>query len=247
MRLTARFLSIVGLLFCLTHAATAQTADEIVEKHIAASGGRDALLKLKSRRMTGTISLMTPVGNISGDIEVTNEAPNKSRSVMKIDLPGGLGQMTVDQRFDGQTGYVLDTLQGNRDITGNQLENMKSSFFPTPLLNYKDHGATVELAGKEKAGNRDAYVLLFKPKTGSVLRIYLDASTYLPIKTVVKIDVPQLGRELEQTNETSDYRDVNGIKVPFQMTAISEVQTYTITVKRVEHDVTLDDSLFSKP
>ena len=123
------------------------------------------------------------MGDVSGAIETLNEAPNKSRNLMKLDLSSlGIGQVVIDQRFDGQSGYVLDTLQGNRDVTGDQLEDMKNQMFPNPFLNYKEMGATVELLGKEKMGERDAYSLSFKPKSGPVLRGYLDAETYLPIK-----------------------------------------------------------------
>src|SRR6516165_2338544 len=134
-----------------TRTAAAQSADEIVEKYLTAVGGRSALAKLTSRTMTGMITLSTPQGDVSGPVEIYSAAPNKSRTVVKLDLTAlGAGQVTVDQRFDGTSGYVIDTLQGNREITGGQLDNMRNNAFPSPLLNYKDRGATVELAGREK-------------------------------------------------------------------------------------------------
>ena len=74
---------------------------------------------------------------------------------------------------------MLDNIQGNREITGNQLENMKNSMFPSPFLSYKERGAAVELAGKEKVNGREAYVLIYKPGSGSVARQFIDAETYL--------------------------------------------------------------------
>src|SRR5262245_55444623 len=112
----------------------AQTADDIVEKALTAMGGRAALGKLTSRSSTGTISIATPNGDITGTIELYNKAPNKSRTLVKIDLSSlGLGQVVQDQRFDGTVGYAIDSMNGNRDITGDQLEAMRSSTFPTPL------------------------------------------------------------------------------------------------------------------
>jgi hypothetical protein len=230
------------------HLASAQTADEIIEKSITALGGRAAHAKLKSRLTTGTIVFATPAGEISGTIEVLNAAPNKIRTVVKADLSAvGAGQLVVDQRFDGSAGYVLDTMQGNRDITGNQLDNLRNGGFPHPFLNYKDMGTTVKLAGKEKVGDRDAYVLVFDPTSGSAVRQYIDAETYLPTKSVIRVDVPQLGGELEQTNEYLDYKDVDGIKLPFQVKSTSSVQNFNVTVTKVEHNTTVDQSLFSKP
>jgi zinc protease len=246
MRTTGRLLTIVGLLLGLVQAASAQTADEIIEKHLAAIGGRAALEKLKSRSTVGTVTLSTPLGDISGPVEIMNEAPNKTRTAMTLEVPT-IGQIVIDQRFDGQNGYVIDSLQGNRDITGDQLEAMKNGSFPTPFLNHKTMGGTVELAGKEKAGERDAFVLIVKRQSGPPLRAYIDAESYLPIKTVVKINVPQLGREIEQTSEFSDYREVDGVKIPFEVRNVSSVQTLVVKITKVEHNVHLDESLFSKP
>ena len=124
---------------------------------------------------------------------------------------------------------------------------MRSSTFPTPLLRYKEEGARVELLGKEKAGDRDAYVLRVTPKTGPASRQFLDAETYLLVKSVVTVNVPQLGTTLEQTVEVSDYRDVDGVKVPYRMRSVNQVQSLTITFTKVEHNTAIEDSAFAKP
>jgi len=236
----------VTLLGC-AQTTFAQTADEIIDKYLTAIGGRAALGKLTSRTTTGTITLSTPGGDVSGPVEIYNQAPNKSRTLIKLDLSSfGAGQMTFDQRFNGTAGYVIDTLQGNRDIAGNQLENMKNASFPTPFLNYKELGATAELGGKEKIGAREAYVIIFRPKSGSVARQFIDTESYLPIRTMIKVELPQFG-EVEQTTEFSDYRDVDGIKVAFSVHATSSVQTSTVAITKVEHNTKIDDALFSKP
>jgi outer membrane lipoprotein-sorting protein len=242
-----RLVLLLLFLGCVQFAA-AQTADEIIEKHLAAMGGRAALNNIKSRSTKGTITVSTPVGELTGPIEVLNQVPNKARTFIQLDLSAlGLGKVIQDQRFDGTTGYAIDTLQGNRDITGDQLELMKNAQFPNALMNYKEMGATVELADKEKVGDRDAYVLIGKPKTGPVVRQYIDAETYLPIKGVFKVMVPQLGTEVEQSNETSDFRTVDGVKVPFQVKTVSSLQTVLVTVTQVEQNKPIDASLFSKP
>jgi hypothetical protein len=241
-------LGLAALLLAWTHVAAAQTVDDVVEKHLAAIGGRPALGKIKSRSIAGTIVLMTPAGDMSGSVELLNAVPNKVRTVIKVDLSSlGAGQLVIDQRFDGKTGYVLDSLQGNRDITGNQLDNLRNSSFPNPLLNYKELGFAASLKGKEKVGDRDAFVLVLEPTSGSVVRQFIDAETYMLLKQVVKVDVPQLGQEVEQATEFSDYREVDGVKLPFRVQASSTVQNYTITVSKMEHNGPVDDTLFAKP
>jgi len=228
--------------------ARAQTADEVVEKYLTATGGRAALGKVTSRTATGTISVTTPAGDLTGSIELYNRAPNKVRTVVKIDASAlGVGQILQDQRFDGTAGYSIDSLNGNRDITGDQAEIMRNSTFPTPFLRYKEEGARVELLGKEKAGDRDAYVLRFTPKAGPASRQFVDAETSLLLKTVVTVNVPQLGTDIEQTVDFSDYRDVDGVKVPYRMRSVNQLQALTITFTKVDHNAPIDDRSFAKP
>src|SRR6516165_1054671 len=139
MKLVSQWLAAVALIVSLAPAASAQTADEVVEKYLTAIGGRQALAKLTSRTMVGTISLTTPGGEVSGPIEIENQAPTKSRMLITLDLSSfGVGKVVVDQRFDGTTGYVIDTFQGNHDLTGDQLEIMKYGAFPSPFLSYRE-------------------------------------------------------------------------------------------------------------
>ena len=240
-------LLLAALVLGWTQAAAAQTADEIVEKYLTAIGGRAALAKLTSRTTLGTITLSTPQGDLSGPLEIYNQVPNKSRTVGQA---GSVGvrrrKMTVDQRFDGTAAYVIDTLQGNRDIVGSQLENMKNAAFPTPLLNYQERGVTLALAGKEKIGDRDAYLLVLTPKSGSAARQSPRRRYLCEIRSVVKVELPQFG-EVEQMTEFADYRDVDGVKVPFAVKATSAVQSSSIVITKVEHNAKIDQALFSKP
>jgi outer membrane lipoprotein-sorting protein len=225
-----------------------QSATDVLERSLTALGGRAAHSKLQSRSATGTIALTTPAGDIAGTLELLNAAPNKTRMLLKADLTAlGAGELVVDQRFDGNVGYVLDSLQGNREITGNQLDNMKNSSFPHPFMDFKDRGTSAQLAGKESVGGRDAYVVVFDPASGSQVRNYIDAETYLPIKTVMKVDIPQLGQEVEQTTEFFDYKEVDGVKIPFRIKTSSSIQSITITLTAVNHNVKVDDALFVKP
>lgn len=243
-----RIMLAVLVLLAPAHLAAAQTADEILERSITALGGRAAHAKLKSRLATGSIVLGTPVGDITGSIEVLNAPPNKTRTLIKADLSSiGAGPLVVDQRFDGHSGYVLDSLQGNRDITGSQLETMKNSAFPHIYLGYKELGIAVKLGGKEKVGDREAYAIVFEPATGPSMRNWIDAETYMPIKMAMTVHVPQLGTDVEQTTEFLDYKEIDGVKVPFRLRASSSVQNFTVTVDKIEHNVPVDEKLFVKP
>ena len=206
-----------------------------------------ALAKVKSRVVTGTFTMSIPGGEVSGPVETFSQAPNKTRTLIRLDVSSlGAGQLVVDQRFDGNVGLILDSLQGNRDIAGNQLENLKNGSFPNPFLDDKEKGVAIDLGSREKIDGRDAFLLIVKPRSGSVVREYIDAETYLELRRVMTTDLPQVGA-LEQTTEFFDYRDVDGVKIPFRVTSVSTAQTSSIVVTKVEHNVAIDETLFSKP
>lgn len=228
-------------------AASAQTADDIIEKNIVASGGREALAKVKSRATTGTMTATTPGGDIAGTIEVLNEAPNRTQTVITLDLSAmGAGSMTIDQRFDGTNGYASNSMQGETPVTSSQLDIWRNAIFPSPFLDYKARGTKIELTGKEKLGDKDVYALLVAPAKGPASRLWMDATTYQPVKAVVTVETAETG-PMEQTMVLSDFREVDGVTIPFKMVGSSAIQTFTIVVTKVEHNVTVDPARFAKP
>jgi outer membrane lipoprotein-sorting protein len=243
-----RITAMAGVAVLVGVPALAQTADEIIEKHLAASGGRAAYAKVTSRVGTGAITVTTPVGDLPGTIEVFSKKPNKTRTLIKLDLTAvGAGQMTSDQRFDGTTGYVMDTLQGDRTVEGSQLDAMRNGSFPSPLLTYKELGATMALGDREKVGGKDAYVIKMTPKAGPATRLFFDAESFMLVRTTVTLNVPQLGGDIEQVVDFSDFRDVDGLKIPFITKSSNAAQTVTATMSSVKHNADIDDASFAKP
>jgi len=229
----------------VTHTAT-QTADEVIEKHLAAMGGRAALGKITSRKATGTMTVTTPNGNITGPFELYSKAPNKTRLYVVLDLsPMGMNdKLTLDQKFDGTTGWALNTLQGDRQITGNQLDNMKNGTFPNPLLNYKAAGSTVELLPNETVEGKSLIVLRITPKAGSVSKLFLDPATYLVVRSSATVNSPEMGGDLEQVNDALDFRTVDGVKFAFKTVQSTSVQSATLVFEKIELNVAIDDAMF---
>jgi len=228
-------------------AASAQTADDIIEKGIAAGGGREALAKVTSRATTGTMTVTTPGGDVAGTIEVLNQAPNKTQTIITLDLSAtGAGKMTIDQRFDGTNGYASNSMQGETPVTSSQIDTQRNAIFPSPFLDYKERGTKIALTGKEKIGDKDAYVLLVTPAKGPASRLWVDATTYLPVKTTTTVETAEVGT-VEQTILLSDFRQVDGLTVPFKVVGSSAIQTFTVVVTKVEHNVNVDPARFAKP
>ena len=225
----------------------AQTADQIIEKHLTALGGREALGKLTSRRATGTVSVSTPMGPLGGPLEMLAKAPNKMRAEMRIDLAsvGGPGEMVITQLFDGTSGWNMNSLQGDTPMEGDQLAGSRNNSFPSPLLKYKELGMTATLDATQQVNGKPAHVVLFTPKSGPAERMFFDAESFLIVRTTSTVTLPQVG-SAEVISEPSDYRAVDGIKVPFLLAQSAGDQKITMTFTKVENNVTIDDARFKK-
>ena len=227
--------------------ASAQTLDEVVEKHLAALGGREALGKLRSRRATCTVALSSQGAELAGACELTTSAPNKTRLLVTLDLApmGAPGKMILEQKCDGQRGWSLNSLTGNVELKGDELESMKNNRFPSTLLSYKEDGSTLQLLPGEQLNGRKMIVLRITPKTGPAVKMYLNAETFLTSRSVRRVTASEGGGEIESVSDPSDYRDVDGVKVPFRTVSSSPLQTVTYTFSKIEHNVAIDDAMFS--
>jgi len=244
-----RFLPLLSSLLLipvLAGQAVAQTADEVVEKHLAALGGREALTRLTSRRATGTVTLTVQGMDLGGTIVIENKGASMSRGVLQIDLSalGVQDKVTVQQVFDGKAAWSLSSMQGDTPITGDQLQNMRNNPFPTPLLNYKSAEMVLEAQPGEAINGKQMIVLKATPKAGPVMRVYLDPDTYLIARTVFRLTTPETG-DVEQVNEPSDYRTVDGVKVPFLVVNTNPAQALRIKLDKVEHNISIDDAVFT--
>ena len=167
MSAVTRKLIVAVLVLSWTGLASAQTADEVIEKHLAAIGGRAALTKIKSRTMTGTIALCDAGRRAEGSGGSPQPGAQQGAHADQAgSVAVGAGEMTVDQRFDGTAGIVMDSMQGNRDIGGDQLETMRNTTFPSSLAGLQGARYDRRARAEEKVGARDAFVLTTKGKTG---------------------------------------------------------------------------------
>lgn len=215
------------------------TAEQILDKSIDASGGKAAHEKITSTVAKGTVDITFAPG-ASATTEIYAKAPNKRLTVTVVD---GYGE--IRQGFDGTIGWSEDPQGGLRDLSGDELEQTKRSADIHAALKWREIYPKVELKGKEKVNNRDAYVVILTPKTGKTVTQFIDAETFLPSRVVTTVVSPQ--GEFETKTELADYRDVDGIKVPFQITQTIPMGDLIIKFTEMKNNVPVDDAKFVKP
>jgi FimV-like protein len=134
----------------------------------------------------------------------------------------------------------------NRSATRLQaypLGNVKGgfSFFGPPKS--KSNYAKVTLAGMSKIGYRDVYVLDLQPAAGAAERLYLDAQTYLPVRSNAVMKIGTISDAVEIYFD--DWKEVDGVKYPFFISQKFPRLTLAYTVKEVQHNVPIDARVFS--
>jgi hypothetical protein len=222
--------------------ASAQTADEIIAKHVQARGGMDKIKAVKSMRMTGKMTL----GQGTEALFVREKArPRKVRT--EITVQG----MTGIQVYDGTSGWSLMPFMGKKDpepITGDDLQEMdEQADLDGPLVDYKDKGSQVELAGKADVEGAPAYKLKVTKKNGDVEYHYIDAGQYLEVKVEGKRIVR--GQTTEGEATFGDYKQVDGLAFPFsiQLKQKGAPAGTSMTVDRIEVNPEVAASRFEKP
>jgi outer membrane lipoprotein-sorting protein len=134
-------------------------------------------------------------------------------------------------------------------MSADDLKNIQSEAdVDGPLVDYKGKGNKVELVGKEKVGGADAYNLKITLKNGDIRNLYISAASFLPIKESGK--TMQRGKEIMSESTIGDYKEVNGLQVPFSIqihAAGSEIEDAKVTFEKIEFNVPVEDSVFKMP
>ncbi len=220
-----------------------QTLDDVVSKHIAARGGREKLAAIQTVKMTRTVA--SGIGTTLR-VVIFKKRPNLLRVEQGAAQPGA----PVTPRGISAT-EVWDTVQGKAIPRAAQLAAEAQDVdgdFDGLLVDWRKKGHTVALAGHEALPGGDTYKLTVTLKSGLARTIYLDAKTYLDRRHTGVLNLPN-GRQFDITIDFDNWRDVEGVKFPFDITeertGKEPVVTLVTYTDKIEINVPMDDALFS--
>jgi hypothetical protein len=214
------------------------TVDQVLDKYVEALGGRQALEKITSRQVKGTFDL--PAMGASGTLTVMAKAPNKWITTIDIE---GFGVMQMG--FDGTMAWDNNPMAGMRELTGKELAARTREATFNKELKIKELFRKVEVTGKEKVAEKDAYVVEATPAEGIVEKMYFDAESGLLVRLDAERESPQGSVMVETYLE--DYKDVDGVKVPFTLKQVLPQFTVQMKFDEVKHNVEIEDAKFAKP
>jgi photosynthetic reaction center cytochrome c subunit len=209
-------------------------ADQLLDKYLTAVGGAAALQKVSSRVEKGKI---TASGH-EMSIEVYAKAPDKRISIMH--LPNG-DSITA---FNGTQGWLNN---GGHPHLMSASENDAARidadlYFPQHVKSLYKKFTT--LPG-EKIDNHDTWLVVGRSEGQPPLRLYLDKDSGLLVRLIRYAETP-LGRNPTQIDYT-DYRDADGLKIPYKWTLARPGGRFAIQVTDVQQNVPVDDAKFNPP
>jgi hypothetical protein len=210
------------------------SADQILDKYLAAVGGADALNNINTRVQKGSIDAFGK----TYPIEIYSEAPEKRISLTHP--PTG----TSVTAFNGEVGW-LSMPGGFHSMTAAEGEaariDAELRFAARVRELYKDF----KVLPGEPVGGRATYLVVAKAPGKPTLNLYFDQDDGLLLRLIRFAETP-LGRNPTQV-DYSDYRQTDGVKLPYRWTLARPNGAFTIQVESVQQNVPVDEKLFVMP
>lgn len=156
--------------------ASAQTVDEVIDKYMAARGGKEKLTAIKTIYMEGSREMM---GNEVA-VKITKEQSKLSRTDFEMGSTNGFNLITdkgawnyFPMRMDAPQkaeDSLLAAMQTETDIAG-------------PLVDYAAKGHTAELQGKENVDDVTCYKIKLTTRAGKTITYWIQADNYLLVRS----------------------------------------------------------------
>jgi hypothetical protein len=211
------------------------SVDAVLEKYAAAIGGKEPLAKIRNREITGTFT--------GGDgephpIQITQTASGQYRSSVKVNE----GSFTIV--FNGTTG-TSGGPSWNNPMQPDEVERIRTRARLFPAAGLKEKFPALAVRGSEKVDGRDAWLVTARADDGARMSFWFDAENGLLLRTLQRQHTA-LGDIPEQA-DYFDYREVDGVKVPFTIRHTAPDRGDTITATEIKQNVDVPVSLFTAP
>jgi hypothetical protein len=221
------------------------SAGQIIERHVAARGGREAWSRVQSLVWSGHMeSGNTTVSGAPFLMEL--KRPDKTRFEMRS------RSQTVVRAFDGRRGWSeRDSPSGRTlaDYTAAERTYAADTFgMVGPLMNCPANGVRASTEGLGSIDGRQAYRLLLILPSGASRHTWIDAETFLELRydhTVVNAQNQPGIASVYYRN----YRAYDGVQLPM-IIETGEGQSHTVdrmVIERVLVNAPVDDRRFAKP
>jgi hypothetical protein len=209
--------------------------DVTIERHVAALGGSRALAAVRTRV---TLAAVTIDGH-SGRLTLLQD--HRGFALESIEIAG---YGTVARGYDGHRGWHTDPERGVRPIAGHALRHFLREMRLDRDANLPALYPRRRAAARLKSGGGAYDVVSVAGTEGTRETWFFDRATGLLARRDYT-EVEPAGEARTVSAAYSDYRVVDGIKVPFHVEVTGEgAPRLVIRVSRMTHNETLQDACF---
>lgn len=218
-------------------------AKDILTKAVEAHGGIEKLAAVENLVIETNNTMTTPAGPMTMQVGMYLIYPDKFRQ----DVSTPQGQFSVV--YDGEAAYISSTM-GIQPLPPEAIKSLKDSVFRDPirLLVHltQSENANIHFARSEEVAGTPVSVLVTEQPSGEMLKIFISEETHY----IVKLDFRETeqGVTLNKENIYSDFRDVEGIRIPFGFVQKIEGNQYIDSRNTdVKFNTEIDETLFERP
>jgi photosynthetic reaction center cytochrome c subunit len=237
--------------------------ESILDRYVQAAGGAQRLAGLTSFVGKGTSVSFGGFGG-GGAVEIVAKAPDKRATIILFKEETGRGDQI--RTYDGRTGWVRTPLNvlGEFQLMGGDLDgarfdaqlsfpgqikdiltNLKSGP-PTSITDLPAPSSQASLL--QDATSEQTHVVDVVQGTGPrglLVTLYFDKGTGL-LSRELRYGNSPIGRVPTQI-DFADYRDVNGVKLPFRITYAWLDGRDSILLREITTNVPIDETKFGRP
>lgn len=220
------------------------TAEQVLAKYVAAVGGADAVAKLKTLVMRGT---REGARGGSAPYEITYAAPERFYFAATIPAQGQQPAGEVRQGFNGASGWTTNA-RGVRPLNAAELADLRNVTHYLLPIKIAQPFPQMTVRGRGRVGDAQAWVLEANPSPDVKQYFFFDQQSglllrQLTVRSLFLFDVP------EQV-DYDDYRDVEGVKMPFTVRSSSANINNPIAIRKfteIKANAPVQDSIFVMP
>ena len=221
----------------------AQNADDVIKKYVGFIGGKKNWSKVKTLTTTGEYNY----GGIKFPFTTYAKAPNQYKFIVPFE-----GKYYA-QAFDGKKGWKIDAFKN--ETTPTQLSEKEALSMANEadveledaFIDYAKKGHSATFIGKEIVEGQNCIHIKFVRSNGDIEDYYFNEAT----SAIVMKTAPSKNAELQGTllnTVYSDYRDVEGIKIPFRSVSKSDDQLILeVIIEKAEANTSIKLKEFEAP
>lgn len=235
-----KLIALITLIVVSASAFAGEDVNDIVAMHIKAKGGLAKIKGIKSLVREGTMSMAQGM-----ELSFTESYKRGGKYRMDMNFQGA----SIIQAFDGQIAWSQNPMAGNKPEKQSAEESKEAvdrADFDGPLVDYKEKGKKVEYVSTEDIDGTTAFKLKVTDKDGKESFLYIDATTYLEMRSDSQLSM--MGQQADVEIVFGNFQEIEGVQMPQLMEVRADGQTVmSMTYTTTKANVDVPDARFAFP